>query len=73
VAEKFDVRPSSVSDAVYQQVSKQRIQDATRKTRVMQSSAETRVVPLPKARNILKRIDGKGLPRAHSFPLLAGT
>lgn len=60
VSEKFDVRPSSVSDEMYREVSKQRLQDATKKTRAMQASTgPQRVAPLPKARNMLQRIDGK--------------
>jgi transcription initiation factor TFIIF subunit beta len=60
VSEKFDVRPSSVSDAMYREVSKQRIQDATKKTRIVQAATgPQRTVPLPKARNMLQRMDGK--------------
>ena len=60
VSEKFDVRPASLSDEAYRQVSLRRMEEATRKTRVMQDAkGPQRVVPLPKARNLVARLDGK--------------
>ena len=60
VSEKFDVRPASLTDEAYRQVSLRRMEEATRKTRVMQDAkGPQRVVPLPKARNLVARLDGK--------------
>ncbi|EEH52004.1 uncharacterized protein MICPUCDRAFT_53479 [Micromonas pusilla CCMP1545] len=60
VSEKFDVRPADVDDSLYREVSARRIAEATRKTRVVQASkGPSRVAPLPTARNIVKREDGK--------------
>lgn len=51
---KLDMRPRSIDDADYHRVSKQRMVEAQTKTRMTQSSAEMRFVPLPKARNLVR-------------------
>ena len=59
VSEKFDVRPASLADAAYRQVSLRRMEEATKKTRVVGDvKGVQRVVPLPTARNVVKRLDG---------------
>ena len=59
VSEKFDVRPASLTDAAYRQVSLRRMEEATKKTRVVGDvKGVQRVVPLPTARNVVKRLDG---------------
>ena len=59
VSEKFDVRPASLADAAYRQVSMRRMEEATKKTRVVGDvKGVQRVVPLPTARNVVKRLDG---------------
>jgi transcription initiation factor TFIIF subunit beta len=59
VSEKFDVRPASATDEKYRQVSLRRMEEATKKTRVMGDvKGVQRVVPLPTARNVVKRLDG---------------
>ena len=60
VSEKFDVRPASITDEAYRQVSLRRMEAATKKTRVVGDvKGHQRVVPLPTARNVVKRLDGK--------------
>ena len=60
VSEKFDVRPASVTDEAYRATHLRRIEEATKKTRVMGDvKGPQRTVPLPKARNITQRLDGK--------------
>mmetsp|Transcript_4419 Transcript_4419/g.18104 ORF Transcript_4419/g.18104 Transcript_4419/m.18104 type:complete len:416 (-) Transcript_4419:688-1935(-) len=60
VSEKFDVRPASVTDEAYRATHLRRIEEATKKTRVMGDvKGPQRTVPLPKARNIAQRLDGK--------------
>jgi len=60
VSEKFDVRPASVTDEAYRQVSLRRMEEATKKTRVVGDvKGPQRVVPLPTNRNVVKRLDGK--------------
>jgi transcription initiation factor TFIIF subunit beta len=60
VSEKFDVRPASVTDEAYRATHLRRIEEATKKTRVMGDvKGPQRTVPLPKARNIVQRLDGR--------------
>ena len=59
VAEKLDMRPSDVNDEGYRLVSRARMATAQVKTRVMQSATETRVAPLPKARNLARADQAK--------------
>ena len=54
------MRPANVSDEMYRQVSLRRMEEATRKTRVMQDvKGPQRVVPLPTRANLIQRLDGK--------------
>lgn len=51
---KLDMRPSSIDDADYNRVSKERMNQAQTKTRVTQSSSEMRFAPLPKRANLVR-------------------
>lgn len=60
VAEKFDMRPCDANDAAYNELSRNRMNEAQKKTRITQVVTEAaRMAPLPKARNLLKGVGAK--------------